>query len=72
MSTSALSKILSKKMSRFQIENIKSSGINRVQHGHMDRETENDLVNKKFFFSSGEILLIDCLKLHEIGDQILK
>ena len=56
-------------MSRFRIENIKSSVINRVQHGHMD---ENDLVNKKLFFSSGEMLLIDCLKLHEIGDQILK
>ena len=72
MSTSALSKILSKKMSRFRIENIKSSGINRVQHGHMDRETENYLVNENVFFSSGEMLLIDCLKLHEIGDQILK
>ena len=72
MSTSALSKILSKKMSRFRIENIKSSGINRVQHGHMDRKTENDLVNKVFFLSSVEMLLIDCLKLHEIGDQILK
>ena len=43
-----------------------------VKHGHMDRETENDLVNKKLFFSSGEMLLIDFLKLHEIGDQILK
>ena len=43
---------------RFRIENIKSSGINRVQHGHMDRETENDLVNKKLFF-----LLVKCFWL---------
>ena len=51
-------KYWAKKMSRFRIENIKSSGINRVQHGHMDRETENDLVNKKFFF-----LLLKCFWL---------
>ena len=52
----SIKNIEQKKISRFRMENIKSSGINRVQHGHMDRETEYDLVNKKLFF----LLLVKC------------
>ena len=59
-------------MSRFQIETLRALVSTESSMDTWTGQLKMTWLTKSFFSSSGEMPFIDCLKLHEIGDQILK